>query len=428
MKTLPGIFKRSGVYLPAPTQETTIIKAPSGQVVTLTFTSEQSKLTVRDFASGSVITEVNWPVTKTGGGTAIVSDGVLYVFASAPFITPAGNSIVRAQFDSNWVMSTPVTVYTATAPDNLCNLGICASPCGFVMSCETQQPAHQVFFLKSTDLTNWSAVGTAIASGAYIGSPKIHYSQRRNLFFLTLLRQVNGNLYYTAVAKLPPSLSSYEIASNALVYPDGAGETLNASDLTMVEANGKTCMVYLDGDQTAYGNYRAALYDGTMEQLWEQFFPLSGISPPPGTTNQIPAMTGPNTSGVTMSASDSFQYASFLPWMAADRDGSTFWHCNTSVAYPHWLQVMFSTAKTINSYSIKPRSGFVNQSPKTFTLQGLNGSWVTLDAQSNQSYTDGVAKIFTLASAATYTSFRWVMDSNVEGSTNLSIGEVELLG
>jgi hypothetical protein len=432
MTTTATIYKRASVYVPQPCSETTIIVAPNGKLVTLTFLYHQTtaRIVVRDFWTGNEIATAPWPAQGTGGGTAIVADGTVHVFAALGFIHTAGNSIVHAVFDANWVLSTPQVVWTATAPDNVCNLGITASPHGYVMSIETQQANRQLFFLKSTDLTTWSAVGTPWATGEYLGSPKIYWSQRRGCFFVTYLRFI-GSKFHTYLAKVPANLNSYTIAPNALVSPDGQGETSNTSDMTIAEYDGVTHLIYMDGEQTAYTNYRASSFMGTMERLWEQFFPFEQVTAPPSpppSGNVLPQMTGPTTAGVTISASDQYGPLPFYPWQAADRNESTFYHCSNTVAYPHWWRPDLAGPATIISYGVKCRPGFPAQAPKDFSLQALvSGNWVTVDQRSGVTgYQDGLFKDFIVASPVATSAYRLFVTANVEGSANLSFGEIDL--
>lgn len=427
MGTLGSIYKRSAIYVPAPCAETTLLVGPNDKLTSFSFPyhQQQARVIVRDYASGAQIASANWPAANTGGGTAIVANGVVHVFAASPFVG-AANQVLHGVLDQNWSMSTPAVVHTATAPMNICNLGITASPLGYIMSLETQQ-TQQVYFLRSADLNSWSPIGTPMATGVYLGSPKIYWSQRRGCFFLTFLRYVGGK-FETAVAKFTADLNSYVIAPHPLIAPDGAGETINASDMTMAEQDGITHLIYLDGDQTSYANYRAAIYPGSMEDLWEEFFPFEQAPnpPPPATGNILPQMTGGTTASVTISASDTHT-AGFHAWHAADRNSSTFYHCGAA-AYPHWWKSDFPQPVTPTSYGIKCRPGFAGQAPKDFTLAALvNGTWTAIDTRSGVTgYQDGVFKDFTVAAPVGASSFRLLVTANVEGSANLSFAEIEL--
>lgn len=429
MTTLAKIYKRASVYASAPCPETTIIVAPDGRLVTLTFWYKEpaAKIIIRDFWAGSTIAEAPLAQLRTGGGTAIVANGQVHVFCALPFVGTAAQ-IVKATFDANWNLSSPEVIHTAVAPNNPCNLGICASPLGYVISVETQQ-VGQVYFLRSADLATWTPIGTPMSTGVYLGSPKIYWSQRRGCFFLTYLVNSDGK-FHTAVAKFAPDLNGFQVAPNYLLSPDGQGETGNTSDMTLVEVDGITHLVYLDGNQTAYTNYRAAVYLGPLEQLWEEFFPFVPVvvEPVPETGNVIPQMTGPTTGGVVISASSQYFNNAFLPWHAADRNQASCWHSSGTTAYPHRWRIDFPAAKTISSYAIKCRDGQAGQAPKNFRLETLvNGSWVAADTQADiTGYQVGVFKEFTLQAPVTATSFSIVTTANVEASANLSFSEIEL--
>lgn len=434
-KTLPAIFKRSGVYVPTPCEETTIIEAPDGRIVTLTFSYPvQHKILVRSYPSGQMIAEIPVPA-GAGGGTAIVSDGVIHVFLASPFVLQPANNILHGIIDANWSLGPLSVVYTATGTDNICNLGIASSPHGFIMSVETQQAARQVFFLRSTNLVNWSEVGAPMATGDYLGSPKIWYSQRRNEFFLTFLkRQMPSGKYYTTVARLPPNLLTYQefAGDHVLVFPDGVGETLNASDLTMVEVRGKTYMVYLDGTQNdpTYTNYRAAFFDGSMDELWGRFFPvvppvISPPVPPETGVNALPAMTGPITSGWSAGASSVFS-PSMTAWNAVDRTAATFWHCQPSIpAPPEWW--VTGPEVPIYSFAIMPRAGYAGQAPKNFSVSvKIGNGWQNVKSFNNATCAEGQFTTFRLDQPVMASGLRIVTTANGNSDGNVSIGEVEI--
>lgn len=435
-KTLPKIYKRSGVYVPTPCEETTILEAPDGRIITLTFSYPiQRKILVREYPTGQLLAEIPIPV-GTGGGTAIVSDGVIHVFLASPFVLQPANDILHGIISSDWTLGPLSVVYSATGTDNICNLGIVSSPHGFIMNVETQQAARQVFFLRSTNLVNWSEVGSPMATGDYLGSPKIWYSARRNEFFLTFLkRQMPSGKYYTTVARLPADLSTYEefAGNHVLVFPDGAGETLNASDLTMVEMDGQTHMVYLDGTQNdpQYTNYRSAFFDGSMNDLWEIFFPMaaSHVVPPPIPAetglNMLPAMTSNTTAGWSVGASTVLN-AGVAAWHAADRNPGSFWHNQQVAAYPHeWWAT--GPEIPIYSFAIKPRSGYPAQGPKNFTVSAKVGnSWQVVKTVTNAVYAEGQFTTFALDEPIMASGFRLNVTANGNSDGNLSIGDIEI--
>lgn len=430
MSSLPSIYRRNSPYIAAPCWETTVFVGIDGKLTTISFeySDTASKLVIRRFVDSHILAAYDWGLPRVAGGTVMVADGLVHVFAASPFIGTA-NKILHITFDDSWAPSPVQTVYTAAAPDNICNLGICSTPLGYIMCVETQQLPRQIFFLRSTDLTAWSEIGNPVATGEYLGSPKIYWSQRRGQFFVTYLRKP-GNEFFTAVASLPKDLSTFTIAPKILMFPDGVGEAVNASDLTMAEQGGVTHILYFDGNQLVPASSRAAAYFGTMEDLWEEFFPfsISQAPPPVQSVNLIPQMTGANTSGATISASSQFYNGAFLPWHAADRNPASFWHCNNQLAYPHSWQASFAAAKTVKSYSITCRDPLPGQAPKNFSLIALiNGSWQTIDTQQNVSgYVVGTPKTFTLPTAITSTAFMLVVGANVEGSANLSFSEIAL--
>jgi len=359
-----------------------------------------------------------------------VEDGIVFVYGSS-----LDHQRILMMWSTdlvNW--SAPEVVFSATAGMGFYNTSIAKHTMSgtYRMVVETTDPAYPsnpfvLHLLSATNPKNWSILPPVFKNDLYVNCPMIRYVG--DVLYMAFM-EWTGSQHVTFIARSFDKGVTWERGlgadgQTAALVPI-AGEGNNNSDMTLCEFKGQTYILYGRGDQTAWLDCVSAVWPGTMKAYFEQFFPNAPTSPAPA--NLIPLMTGETTSGVTITAS-SVHAGIFVPWYAGDRDQTTFWHCADTNAYPHWLQVGFAAPHSVTAYSIKARSGLPEQGPKNFTFQGYNGAdWVSLDTQTNQSYTNGVAKTFTLSSSASYAQFRLLVSANFEGSANLSIAEIEVVG
>lgn len=123
-----------------------------------------------------------------------------------------------------------------------------------------------------------------------------------------------------------------------------------------------------------------------------------------GGTDQVPTMTAATTSGVTVSASNSFGFG-FEGWNGFDgstANSSNQWTVGTP-ASPEWVKVDFGAGneKAVASYAIAPRdSDGATYAPKTFTLDWSddNSNWTTVNTQTGltSGWTAGTLRVFTV--------------------------------
>jgi hypothetical protein len=173
-------------------------------------------------------------------------------------------------------------------------------------------------------------------------------------------------------------------------------------------------------DETGVLNKTNAVYDAAND--W--YLPTTT-----GGSNQIPAMTAATTAGVTMTASNTNTGAGFQVWYAGDRNNATSWITNNNVT-SGWLQVNFGASpKIIGSYTLLGRSGSVNQSPRSWVLEGSNdaSSWTPLDSRADvTNWIDGQAQTFLILSPASYQYYRVNVSAVQSGGIAIGIGELTL--
>lgn len=116
-----------------------------------------------------------------------------------------------------------------------------------------------------------------------------------------------------------------------------------------------------------------------------------------GSTNLLPVMTGPTTSGVTITAQSAD--GAFPAWQVADgqqTDPAKSWN---STGIPVWLQVDFGAApQYANGYAFRTRNNINPYWPADWTLSVSDdaSTWVEVDARSGQSWTQNQYRAYSI--------------------------------
>ena len=152
--------------------------------------------------------------------------------------------------------------------------------------------------------------------------------------------------------------------------------------------------------------------------------------------DSIPVMTS-NTLPLGTASASTVYSSSYQAWKAFDGDdesaaGWTHWISayNQDFSDPQWLSYDFGSSRTIIGYYILPQyNSLKDRSPKTWQLQGWNGSsWITVDTQSNiridiEWYYAGL--YFDVAYPGAYSKYRLYVTA-VNGSDVVSIRQLKL--
>jgi len=110
---------------------------------------------------------------------------------------------------------------------------------------------------------------------------------------------------------------------------------------------------------------------------------------------------------------------------AFDDNNGTRWGTNSGST--GWLEYDFGTTKTIRQYTVRARDGSVAQSPKDWTFQYYNGSWVTVDTVTGETAW-GSNELRTFAVDTANVAQRWRINvSNNNGGGRVSIAEMEMM-
>ncbi len=185
--------------------------------------------------------------------------------------------------------SRPVTILTANDSEHLFNNALVFNGKQFVLLYETDDPAlgtkFTFRFAVSTDLTHWEKLPDdyIYGLGKYVGGPALYF--HGGYYYLLYLAETFGKYGFwdTRVAR-SKDLATWEDApeGRSFVYPDTTRITnpaiapdvheINASDVEMVEFQGKVHIWWCGGNQGGVDDLQHATYHGSRQQLLEAFF------------------------------------------------------------------------------------------------------------------------------------------------------------
>lgn len=230
-----------------------------------------TKIRITDYFTGALLAENPW----TGGmGCAIVKDGVIHIFGNTNWAAN-GNKIIHSTLDIDFTPSSPIDAMLPNSPMKFYNTSITQDANGYRAVVET---TTGVYFAKSTDLNTWTYYGGQLAAGQYCGCPTIDFINGTH--YLTYLKSAGGK-YVTQVAKSTDDCFTFTYFNGNAKYPSGSyllvpeaeRDGINASDASFVEFNGTVYGCYLNGDQSTWADYKKFSYNGTLQQLFAEFFP-----------------------------------------------------------------------------------------------------------------------------------------------------------
>lgn len=219
--------------------------------------------------TNALISILNTPIQFA---SALVSNDYLYVFGSVGSFTPGESEMLMIKTDNliNW--SEPIVIAPKRPGMQYFNTSATTLPDGsFVLAYETCEPNTKCFsarFLKSTDLEHWEPTGGLFSATQYAACPTIRYVD--GYYYVIYLRDIGHFATFVARSK---DLVTWEASDRALLSALGTyGEENNASDVDMIEIGGTVVFNYAIGDQLTYSHIKKATFNGTLEELFLNFF------------------------------------------------------------------------------------------------------------------------------------------------------------
>lgn len=159
--------------------------------------------------------------------------------------------------------------------EHLFNSSVCAGPDGFVMAYETNDPKYPAFtikFARSKDLMTWTKIpGAVFGADRYTACPCIRYVD--GFYYMVYLEHRRPRWFFESYVARSKDLSAWEVgAGNPVLTPDLGDEGVNASDVDILEWDGRTQLYYNVGDQMTWGKVKRAVYEGPLGNLLAGYF------------------------------------------------------------------------------------------------------------------------------------------------------------
>ena len=221
----------------------------------------------------------NIPWTRLMG--CVLSDnGHIYAFGSSD-ISASGNKIIQQEIDpATWTFRGAETVVVqASGAVKFYNSSVTKGPDKYIMAYETNEATpFSLRFVQSTDLVHWNSIGALCNANFYSACPCVKYGA--DGWYMLAYMWNNNGVYETAIARTNDfvNINTFQgvpgvyTAYQQLLSPD-AQEGINNSDVDWTEWNGKIFFVYLVGDQSTWGRQSEAWFNGTMIDLYHNFWP-----------------------------------------------------------------------------------------------------------------------------------------------------------
>ena len=233
-------------------------------------TSSDYWMEVRDAQSGE-------PLARLGEGhslaCAFAGNDALYVFASR-FKNDNWNDVTlfKSTGLKNWEQKIAIV---QDPTEHLFNSSVCATPDGYLMAYETNDPAYPAFtvkFAKSTDLMNWTKMPDALfGKDRYTACPAVRYAD--GFYYLLYTEHRTPRWFFETYIARSTDLAKWDLSPmNPVLTADGLDEGINASDPDLVEFGGKTRIYYAVGDQRTWMNIKSATYNGRVPDFLKRWF------------------------------------------------------------------------------------------------------------------------------------------------------------
>lgn len=207
-----------------------------------------------------------------GLACAFVHDDTFYAFASR-FENADWNDVTC--FSSRDLKTWEQAVVVKQDPDeHLFNSSVCASPDGFTMAYETNDPDYPAFTIKfaaSSGLKTWNKSDAIFGTDRYTACPALRYAGGHYYLFYT--EHLRPRWFFETWLARSPDLKQWTLSPhNPVLTPTGTDECIDASDPDLVEWQGKTYLYYCVGDQRTWMDLKRAWTPGPMDAFLAQWF------------------------------------------------------------------------------------------------------------------------------------------------------------
>lgn len=282
-RTLPKIHKRAGIYIEKQVEATPIVY--KDRLLTITFSRaltpfdsknyQSTGIWIHDFFTKELIADIPW---EFGLGCAIVIEDKIIVFGTKDW--GRKNAIYTAQINSDFTLENTQLVLEALPDQKFFNMSVCLGESSYIMAYEVSEPNQVDFsirFAQSHDLKTWKKVGTIFHPDIYAACPTIKYL--KGYYYIVYLRH-EQHAFVEFIARTKDFFNFEDFNGNSkwdkytqVLSPKNVfDEAWNNSDIDFVEYNGFVYFTYGDGDQQGNDDMRTAVYFGTLEQFFQEFW------------------------------------------------------------------------------------------------------------------------------------------------------------
>ena len=204
--------------------------------------------------------------------SAFVHKGTVYIFASR-FDPRSWNDVTM--FKSKDLKNWQQKVVVKQEAEQLFNSSVCATPKGFVMAYESNDPKFQPFTVKfatSTDLENWTKLpDTVFGADHYVACPAIRFVGGN--YYLLYTEHRTPRWFFETYLARSKDLKSWQVSLANPILTPGLNDGVNASDPDIIEFKGKTYLYYSVGDQHTWAKLRRSVADVPLAKFFDGYFP-----------------------------------------------------------------------------------------------------------------------------------------------------------
>lgn len=159
--------------------------------------------------------------------------------------------------------------------EHLFNSSVCAGPDGFVMAYESNDSKYTPFSVKfatSKDLMTWTKVPNSVfGEDRYTACPCIRYAN--GYYYMIYLEHRTPRWTFESYIARSEDLVNWQLGdANPVLTANLDDEGVNASDVDILEWDGKTYFYYNVGDQMTWGKVKRAVYEGPARELFASYF------------------------------------------------------------------------------------------------------------------------------------------------------------
>jgi hypothetical protein len=227
-------------------------------------------LLVRDVETGEQLARFG---EGHGLASAHVHNDALHVFA-ARYEQDTWNDVTLFRSKDLEVWDREVVIKQEPG-ESLFNSSICAGPDGFVMAYETNDPAYPAFtvkFARSADLQRWTKIDDAVfGTDRYTACPCIRHVD--GMYYLLYLERRQPRWYFETFIARSRDLRTWELSpANPVLAPTALDDGINASDVDLIEHDGRTYVYYAVGDQRTWMNIKRTEFSGSEPEFLKRWF------------------------------------------------------------------------------------------------------------------------------------------------------------